>query len=47
MLNRIREAREIIRLATRNELDLLDKLEYEQLKELLDGRVNNSHMSHT
>jgi len=38
MLHRIQEAREVIRLATRNELDLLDKLEYQQLKELLDGR---------
>lgn len=34
MLNRIREAREVILLATGNELDLLDKEEYEELKKL-------------
>lgn len=38
MLNRIQEARDVIRLATRNELDLLEKPEYQSLKELLDGR---------
>lgn len=36
MLNRIKEARLAIKLATGNELDLLDKLEYTELKRLLD-----------
>lgn len=35
MLNRIKEARQAIKLATGNELDLLDKLEYAELKKLL------------
>lgn len=36
MLNRIKEARNAIRLATNNELDLLSKPEFKQLKDLLD-----------
>jgi len=36
MLNRIREARQAIKLATGNDLDLLDKLEYSALKKILD-----------
>ncbi len=36
MLNRIKEARQAIKLATGNELDLLDKMEYTELKRLLD-----------
>jgi len=35
MLNRIKEARQAIKLATGNELDLLDKIEYTELKKLL------------
>ncbi len=36
MLHRIREAREIIRLATGNDLDLLDKTEYSEFRRLLE-----------
>jgi hypothetical protein len=36
MLHRIREAREIVRLATGNDLDLLDKIEYMEFKRLLE-----------
>jgi len=36
MLNRITEAREAIRLATQNELDILDKEAFEELKKLID-----------
>jgi ATP-dependent RNA circularization protein (DNA/RNA ligase family) len=36
MLNRIKEARNAIKLATNNELDLLSKAEFKQLKDLLD-----------
>ncbi|MBL7787643.1 MAG: DUF3800 domain-containing protein [Chitinophagales bacterium] len=36
MLNRINEARQAIKLATSNELDILTKLEYSALRKLLD-----------
>lgn len=36
MLNRIKETREAIKLATNNELDLLNKPEFKELKDLLD-----------
>lgn len=36
MLNRITEAREAIKLATQNELDILDKEAFEELKKLID-----------
>jgi hypothetical protein len=36
MLNRIKEARETIKLATGNELDILDKDIFNELKQLLD-----------
>jgi hypothetical protein len=36
MLNRITEAREAIKLATQNELDILDKEVFEELKKLID-----------
>jgi hypothetical protein len=36
MLNRIKEARNAIKLATMNELDLLERPEYEELKKLID-----------
>lgn len=36
MLNRIKEVRNAIKLATKNELDLLDRPEYEELKRLID-----------
>jgi len=36
MLNRIKEAREAIKLATQNELDILDKEAFEELKNLFD-----------
>jgi hypothetical protein len=36
MLNRIKEARQAIKLATGNELDLLDKIEYTELKKILN-----------
>jgi hypothetical protein len=36
MLNRITEAREAIKLATGNELDILDKEAFEELKKLID-----------
>lgn len=35
MLNRIKEARDIIKLATMNELDLLERPEYHELKNLI------------
>lgn len=37
MLNRIKEARDAIKLATRNELDLLAKLEYDELRKIVDN----------
>ncbi len=37
MLNRIREARDVIRLATGNDLDLLNTEEFKELKRLLDN----------
>ncbi|MEZ4905870.1 MAG: DUF3800 domain-containing protein [Spirosomataceae bacterium] len=37
MLNRIREARNTIKLATGNELDILNKDTFNELKDLLDG----------
>src|SRR5690606_3496735 len=36
MLNRITEAREAIKLATQNELDILDKEAFEELRRLID-----------
>jgi biotin operon repressor len=36
MLNRIKEARETIKLATNNELDILDKEIFKELKELFE-----------
>lgn len=36
MLNRIKETRNIIKLATRNELDLLDKEEFKELKRIIE-----------
>jgi hypothetical protein len=36
MLNRIKEARQAIKLATGNELDLLDRIEYAELRKLLN-----------
>lgn len=38
MLNRIREARSAIKLATNNELDLLGKIEYIELKKILGDK---------
>lgn len=38
MLNRIKEARNAIRLATANDLDLLDREEFKDLKKILDLR---------
>ena len=37
MLNRIREARDAIKLATGNDLDLLSTEEFKELKKLLDN----------
>ena len=36
MLKRITEAREAIKLATQNEVDILDKETFEELKKLID-----------
>lgn len=36
MLNRIKEARQAIKIATGNELDLLDRIEYAELRKLLN-----------
>lgn len=41
MVNRIKEARNAIKLATGNELDLLDKAEYSELRRMLDEIENN------
>lgn len=38
MLNRINEARQAIKLATMNELDLLEHPEYDELKHLIDNK---------
>jgi hypothetical protein len=38
MLNRIKEARQVIKLATMNELDLLERPEYEELKNLIENK---------
>ena len=38
MLKRINEARQAIKLATGNELDLLGKREYSELKKLLNDK---------